>query len=83
MLAFRAPNDQPDAGGGSVAERHQRAGRISLLEPGTMTLSSGGHNKHRQSRHGEPNGLLVSVLLSISDVLGESQIRSPAFALSS
>jgi hypothetical protein len=26
MLAFLAPNDQPDAGGGSVAERH-RLGR--------------------------------------------------------
>jgi len=26
MLAFLAPNDQPDAGGGSVAERHRRAG---------------------------------------------------------
>jgi hypothetical protein len=25
MLAFLAPNDQPDAGGGSVAERHRRA----------------------------------------------------------
>jgi hypothetical protein len=26
MLAFSAPNDQPDAGGGSVAERHRWAG---------------------------------------------------------
>ena len=26
MLAFSAPNDQPDAGGGSVAERHQWTG---------------------------------------------------------
>jgi hypothetical protein len=26
MLAFLAPNDQPDAGGGSIAERHRRAG---------------------------------------------------------
>ena len=26
MLAFLAPDDQPDAGGGSIAERHRRAG---------------------------------------------------------
>jgi hypothetical protein len=26
MLASLAPGDQPDAGGGSVAERHWRAG---------------------------------------------------------
>ena len=26
MLTVLAPNDQPDAGGGSVAERHWRAG---------------------------------------------------------
>ena len=25
MLAFLAPDDQPDAGGGSIAERHRRA----------------------------------------------------------
>jgi len=27
MAAILAPNDQPDAGGGSIAERHRRAGR--------------------------------------------------------
>jgi hypothetical protein len=26
MLAFLAPNDQPDAGGSSIAERHRWAG---------------------------------------------------------
>jgi hypothetical protein len=26
MLAILAPNDQPDLGGGSIAERHRRAG---------------------------------------------------------
>jgi hypothetical protein len=31
MLAFLAPNDQPDVGGGSIAECHRRAGSDFVL----------------------------------------------------
>jgi hypothetical protein len=36
MLAFPAPNDQPDAGGGSIAERHRRYFDRNLLPATTF-----------------------------------------------
>jgi hypothetical protein len=37
MPAILAPHDQPDLGGGSIAERHRRAGRgFHLMEAGLM-----------------------------------------------
>ena len=57
MLAVLAPNDQPDAGGGSVAERHWRAAKDMVAANAAaicgwkrfMVLPPDGKLSHRQA----------------------------------